>query len=1291
MSDFYRNQPTPGDSFLPPDQGAGADPQAQELYGAPLGSYAPEGDPFGPGADPFAAYDDPSAPMPEGGDEFAAWRRPSGGGFLTDDPMPFGAELQQGGVPLFTSAQDADASFREQGDSAPTRIARPVVAAQKVSKRTTVERAAQTAFAPPPQSGGQPETDADALPEAAVNARPADAQSNGGEAPVRRRRRMDRRAAETAGQQTMPAEADEQPVFDPFQAGDTEMPQAASAAARPERRAATPGGRYTGPRTAMPSGGVQARPGRSASERARVAPASFSGPSEPAVDELPPREQRPVPTQPRRQVPPQGQRPGAQRPAAQGQRPPAGRAPASQGQRPPAARAPQGQRPSPQGQRPAGQRPVPPQGAPLGAQGYAQSAGVPVRRQLPEAAVSGRPAYRGGPPLPRDEDPDEFNPHASVKRKRYEFEDDEEDEPARGHGALIPILAVLLVVGVLLAGICLPDWQGMGGGLGTAMGSVKSSVMSVFSSVKNMIAPEEEPVKSFTAAAAEAFAPSAVMFTVQTSKTVAGIRIADDNGRTVYNRAYSPDDLSLAGEVIENSNALIWKPSFTMEDAYTGGFTVYAQKQDGAESEGVRSDHTLTIDAPRPVAPPVQSFSLDPAEGVVPTRLTFTLTTSAEVAAVRIADQYNAPVVTLYAAESGGESGVMTDRGDTREWTLYADVDSPYAGDYTAQYQTDNGDLNFTSSDYTASVELTSGEQEPDVGDENDPSPTEGAEPSSDDSGLTGVAAPASTDQPIIPATPVPTATPEPTATPQPTSTPLPSLTAEASETAAPDAIKLTATLYQDGKTAKSYSRTKTISMLNPFTTYEGGSDYAVWKQAGVLTFRSGPFRQNASYGTVEVEKKALSQLWSQPVGSMKVNKATLYGIGAPGQAVIVKWPTEVRQRMGISDEMKKVTALKEVIVAGQDGNLYFYNLLDGTATRDPLKLGAPSAGGLSVATNGTPILGVGQSHSRLASKTVKNGYHIINLLTNEKLRLIECDGKDKNSNYTGATGAALFDSASGAMIFGSQNGVLYVAELGPQKEVYDYQTGKLALGTSRQGYKTLAAKQEKKNTNIDASVAMYDHYVYYADQSGIVQCVDVNTLQPVWAVNTGDNVDATPALDMEDGQTLALYTGNTILNQGKSGVCTIRRLNALTGEEDWSYEAPELAYTTEYPVGCEASPVVGQQSIDDLVIFTLSKGKDGSEVIAFHKQNGSVAWQTQLESNTVSSPVAVYNKDGDAWIIQAESDGSVHLMDGKTGDILNTLKLEGEIEASPAVYGNLLIIGTTGKNTGAVYCIKIE
>ena len=229
--------------------------------------------------------------------------------------------------------------------------------------------------------------------------------------------------------------------------------------------------------------------------------------------------------------------------------------------------------------------------------------------------------------------------------------------------------------------------------------------------------------------------------------------------------------------------------------------------------------------------------------------------------------------------------------------------------------------------------------------------------------------------------------------------------------------------------------------------------------------------------------------------------------------------------------------------------------------------------------------------------------------------------------------------------------------------------------------------------------MAVYNNYVYYGDIAGILQCVDLNTLTPVWAVDTGDSIESTPALDVEDGSVVALYTANAIVNGGKNGVCTIRRLNALTGAEEWSYEVPDLVYASKRDIGIYASPVVGQEAIRDLVIFTATNDEAGAKVIALNKADGKVVWETALESATLSSPVAVYNEDGDAWLIQAESNGKIHLMDATDGSILDTLTLtsgEGEestltIEGSPAVYGNLMIIGTTGKDAGGVYCIKIE
>ena len=48
-------------------------------------------------------------------------------------------------------------------------------------------------------------------------------------------------------------------------------------------------------------------------------------------------------------------------------------------------------------------------------------------------------------------------------------------------------------------------------------------------------------------------------------------------------------------------------------------------------------------------------------------------------------------------------------------------------------------------------------------------------------------------------------------------------------------------------------------------------------------------------------------------------------------------------------------------------------------------------------------------------------------------------------------------------------------------------------------------------------------------------------------------------------------------------------------------------------------------------------------------------------------------------------------LLDGLTGETINTLQLNGTIEASPTVYQNMLVIGTTGKGTSFLYGVKID
>ena len=95
--------------------------------------------------------------------------------------------------------------------------------------------------------------------------------------------------------------------------------------------------------------------------------------------------------------------------------------------------------------------------------------------------------------------------------------------------------------------------------------------------------------------------------------------------------------------------------------------------------------------------------------------------------------------------------------------------------------------------------------------------------------------------------------------------------------------------------------------------------------------------------------------------------------------------------------------------------------------------------------------------------------------------------------------------------------------------------------------------------------------------------------------------------------------------------------------------------------------------------------------LIALDKETGKPAWRRPLSSYSYSSPVAVYNEEGRGWIIQAANDGKMELLDGLTGAVVSTLQIEGEINASPAVYKGTLVIGTQGKGTSYIYGISLK
>lgn len=667
-------------------------------------------------------------------------------------------------------------------------------------------------------------------------------------------------------------------------------------------------------------------------------------------------------------------------------------------------------------------------------------------------------------------------------------------------------------------------------------------------------------------------------------------------------------------------------------------------------------------------------FAVVPMQAQAPADVVFTLMTSKTVDGVRVTDTEGSVIKTI-ASLAVNETAYI--------WSMTATITEGFSGDVEAWIQSEGA---WTNTGLLVHLEIQAPTPTPtpvmimmatDV-------PAETAVPVAAPTQTPApIQEPLVTQEPTATPTQAPTATPEPTATPtptpEPTATPMPLLGASAGEDASPSALKLTDKIFFGTKKLTELTREAKdqIRMSAPDL-------YSDWP-GGVLAFRGGPFRQNAAFGTADIQQERMDILWDVPVGSIE----TYHGIGWTGQPVIVKWPKEMREMMNINDEKKAASALREVIISAQDGKVYFLDLKDGQATRDTININYPLKGSVSLYPVATkPILSVGQAVSKIGGKTGDIGNYLFNLLDQKKLHFI--DGRDKNAVWTNGAfdGSALFDRVSDSMIVAGENGVLYTLKLNTEFNFND-KTLTVTKPTTT-SFTSKAAKEKNNQVGVEASVAMYGSYAYYADTYGILRCVDTDTMTTVWAVDTGDNTDASIALDMENSSTVALYTANTLIRQGKKGVCTVRRLNALTGEEDWKVEI-NCTFNDKSFAGAMASPVVGQSSISNLVIFTIARTEEGGAVIAFDKTTGSIVWQQNMSNFSHSSPVAVYNDQGDAWVIQGDSAGVIQMLDGQTGSVLSSLQLEGAIDASPAVYNDILVIGTSKKGDSHIYGISLK
>ena len=541
---------------------------------------------------------------------------------------------------------------------------------------------------------------------------------------------------------------------------------------------------------------------------------------------------------------------------------------------------------------------------------------------------------------------------------------------------------------------------------------------------------------------------------------------------------------------------------------------------------------------------------------------------------------------------------------------------------------------------------------------------------------------PSPTPSPVPTAEPTPTPVPTPTPTPSPSPSPTPKLIAgveeslyyqqaavraDYSDPAQNGLIKTK--VYADGEKVSDYSRFDEIKL-------PASAEYNAVE--GVTTFRGSNYRDGGSYGTIPENPSALSILWEKRISGLD----SWSGVGWTGQASAVRWPEELKQQMNIIAEKKAKEDLVEVLYATLDGHIYFLDLDDGEKTRDAINIGAPIKGSLSIDPRGYPLLYCGQGIYDVNGTRVKCGTRIWSLLDQSLLYMI--NGKDDYAlrAWRAFDSAPLVDAKTDTLLQAGENGVLYSVRL---NTVWEDDSISVSPTIDRYVYdQSIDGKLGTEN-----SLAVYNHYAYFATNVGIIQCVDLNTMELVWCFNATDDIDASLVIEVEEDGTVGLYATNEVDIRGSRGTSQMFKLNALTGELLWKTDSDKIYQNDENGGGSFATPAVGKHSLSDLVYFHVARTEDSRGMVyALNKQTGEIVWEYSMGSYGWSSPTPVYTPSGKGYVLVGSSNGMLRLFDGLTGTVVASADLGANIEGTPVVFDDTIVVGTRGSR---IFGIRIQ
>ncbi len=451
-------------------------------------------------------------------------------------------------------------------------------------------------------------------------------------------------------------------------------------------------------------------------------------------------------------------------------------------------------------------------------------------------------------------------------------------------------------------------------------------------------------------------------------------------------------------------------------------------------------------------------------------------------------------------------------------------------------------------------------------------------------------------------------------------------------------------------------------------------TDYS--KDRNILCFRGNAQRSKPSVGVISKNPTKLAVKWKfQTAVDSRKTKFGVWGGGTgwTGQPLYVEWKTESGWKQNLLGEYQNNTSLNEVIFGSLCGKVYFLDLLSGKPTRNPIDIGNPIKGTVSVdpRLNGMIYIGQGIQYNE------KFGCYFYDFFSGKQI--LHQSGLDNYSyrSWGAFDSNPLVDRENQVLFWPAENGIVYRYDL---------------TDLTKSPFKFKYQVKDKPHQGIESSFGAYRNLGYFSDNNGNVFCLDLSKMKPVWYFDNIDDSDASIALDIENDKPFLLI-GNEVDKQGSVGGGFFRKIDGLTGKEVWNVRRTCTGTNSgalSNNGGILSSCLIGKKKSADILITVYSRVGDnlGGEIVAVNKKTGQELYKILLKNYSWSSPVDVYDKDGNMYFVHGDVSGLFSLYEGKTGKIIDSMKLHGAIESSPIAIDNQVIIGTRG---GIIYCLTIQ